>query len=97
MDYIGCLPPNDSVIALLRLDYVGALLTLSYQSRCRDSDPTCVDVIFAIDSSADTEYNWPNDSSLVATYERNVDSSGNLAMGHHSLPLLALIQWSTLG
>ena len=40
-----------------------------------------VDVIFAIDSSADTQYNWPNGSSLVATYERSVNSVGNLANG----------------
>ena len=35
-----------------------------------------VDVIFAIDSSADTEYNWPNGTSLVATYERSLNLSG---------------------
>lgn len=29
-----------------------------------------VDVILAIDSSANTEYNWPNGSSLVHTYRR---------------------------
>ncbi|OJD13164.1 hypothetical protein AJ78_06348 [Emergomyces pasteurianus Ep9510] len=33
-----------------------------------------VDVIFAVDSSADTDYNWPNGSSLVATYERSIGS-----------------------
>jgi len=37
-----------------------------------------VDVIFAIDSSADTPYNWPNATALVATYER---SHGGLANG----------------
>ncbi|KAF2426567.1 lysophospholipase [Tothia fuscella] len=37
-----------------------------------------VDVIFAIDSSADTPYAWPNATSLVATYER---SKGQLANG----------------
>lgn len=31
-----------------------------------------VDVIFAIDSSADTENYWPNGTSLVATYERSL-------------------------
>lgn len=31
-----------------------------------------VDVVFAVDSSADTEYNWPNGTALVATYERSV-------------------------
>ncbi|KAK0516687.1 hypothetical protein JMJ35_001290 [Cladonia borealis] len=44
-----------------------------------------VDVIFAIDSSADTQYHWPNGTSLVATYERSTliqfDSSGNLGNG----------------
>ncbi|TGO46747.1 hypothetical protein BOTNAR_0567g00010 [Botryotinia narcissicola] len=30
-----------------------------------------VDVIFAIDSSADTTYFWPNGTSLVATHERS--------------------------
>ncbi|KAL8730857.1 MAG: hypothetical protein Q9166_003784 [cf. Caloplaca sp. 2 TL-2023] len=35
-----------------------------------------VDVIFAVDSSADTENFWPNGTSLVATYERNLNSSG---------------------
>lgn len=35
-----------------------------------------VDVIFAIDSSADTENSWPNGTSLVASYERSLNSSG---------------------
>ncbi|MCJ1282091.1 Lysophospholipase 1 [Xylographa opegraphella] len=35
-----------------------------------------VDVIFAIDSSADTTYNWPNGTALVATYERALNASG---------------------
>ncbi|KAI9815945.1 MAG: Lysophospholipase 1 [Pycnora praestabilis] len=35
-----------------------------------------VDVIFAIDSSADTTYNWPNGTSMVATYERSMNTSG---------------------
>lgn len=35
-----------------------------------------VDVIFAIDSSADTEYNWPNGTAMVATYERSLNSTG---------------------
>jgi lysophospholipase len=30
-----------------------------------------VDVIFAVDSSADTTFNWPNGTALVATYERS--------------------------
>ncbi|KAL9599093.1 MAG: hypothetical protein Q9219_004051 [cf. Caloplaca sp. 3 TL-2023] len=35
-----------------------------------------VDVMFAIDSSADTDSVWPNGTALVATYERNLNSSG---------------------
>ncbi|KAL9614257.1 MAG: hypothetical protein Q9167_001213 [Letrouitia subvulpina] len=35
-----------------------------------------VDVIFAVDSSADTNNFWPNGTSLVATYERSLDPSG---------------------
>ncbi|OOQ89181.1 Lysophospholipase [Penicillium brasilianum] len=35
-----------------------------------------VDVIFAVDSSADTTYSWPNGTALVATYERSLNSSG---------------------
>lgn len=35
-----------------------------------------VDVIFAVDSSADTTYYWPNGTSLVATYERSLNSTG---------------------
>ena len=34
-----------------------------------------VDVIFAVDSSADTN-NWPNGTALVATYERSLNDSG---------------------
>ncbi|GLA40746.1 lysophospholipase 1 [Aspergillus niger] len=34
-----------------------------------------VDVIFAVDSSADTDYYWPNGTSLVATYERSLEPS----------------------
>ena len=34
-----------------------------------------VDVIFAVDSSADTSH-WPNGTALVATYERSLNSSG---------------------
>lgn len=36
-----------------------------------------VDVIFAVDSSADTTYNWPNATALVATYERSLGSLAN--------------------
>ncbi|KAL1883562.1 Lysophospholipase 1 [Paecilomyces lecythidis] len=35
-----------------------------------------VDVIFAVDSSADTTYSWPNGTSLVATYERSLNRTG---------------------
>ncbi|OJJ44550.1 hypothetical protein ASPZODRAFT_134631 [Penicilliopsis zonata CBS 506.65] len=35
-----------------------------------------VDVVFAVDSSADTTYYWPNGTSLVATYERSLNASG---------------------
>lgn len=34
-----------------------------------------VDVIFAVDSSADTTYNWPNGTSMVATYQRAQNST----------------------
>ncbi|CCE64873.1 hypothetical protein TPHA_0J00500 [Tetrapisispora phaffii CBS 4417] len=36
-----------------------------------------VDVIFALDNSADTENSWPNGTSLVATYERQFVKQGN--------------------
>lgn len=35
-----------------------------------------VDVIFAIDSSADTQTFWPNGTSLVATYRRSLNHTG---------------------
>lgn len=35
-----------------------------------------VDVIFAVDSSSDTDYSWPNGTALVATYERSLNVSG---------------------
>ncbi|KFX99454.1 hypothetical protein O988_03848 [Pseudogymnoascus sp. VKM F-3808] len=34
-----------------------------------------VDVIFAVDSSADTEFFWPNGTALVATYERSLNTT----------------------
>ncbi|RDW68877.1 Lysophospholipase [Aspergillus mulundensis] len=37
--------------------------------------PRAVDVIFAIDSSADTASSWPNGTSLVATYQRSLEAS----------------------
>ncbi|KAH7309512.1 lysophospholipase catalytic domain-containing protein [Stachybotrys elegans] len=33
-----------------------------------------VDVVFSIDSSADTETSWPNGASAIATYERSLES-----------------------
>jgi lysophospholipase len=35
-----------------------------------------VDVIFAIDSTADTNFYWPNGTSLVVTYQRSIHISG---------------------
>lgn len=36
-----------------------------------------VDVVFAFDNSADTDYSWPNGTSMVATYERQFAKSIN--------------------
>ncbi|KAJ9621104.1 uncharacterized protein PV06_05605 [Exophiala oligosperma] len=36
-----------------------------------------VDVIFAVDSSADTSNSWPNATALVATYERSLSDIAN--------------------
>ncbi|KAF3764365.1 hypothetical protein M406DRAFT_62434 [Cryphonectria parasitica EP155] len=36
-----------------------------------------VDVIFAVDSSADTELNWPNGTALRATYQRSLGTIAN--------------------
>ena len=36
-----------------------------------------VDIIFAVDSSADTNYHWPNGTSMVATYERSISNLAN--------------------
>ncbi|MCJ1313776.1 Lysophospholipase 1 [Agyrium rufum] len=36
-----------------------------------------LDVIFAVDSSADTVSHWPNGTSLVATYERSLNDIAN--------------------
>ncbi|BGP12467.1 hypothetical protein JCM10213v2_000384 [Rhodosporidiobolus nylandii] len=41
-----------------------------------------VDVVFAIDASADTEYNWPNGTSLLATAER----ASNYSNGYTNFP-----------
>ncbi|KAJ5090774.1 hypothetical protein N7532_009458 [Penicillium argentinense] len=35
-----------------------------------------VDVVFAVDASADNTWSWPNGTALVATYERSLNSSG---------------------
>lgn len=35
-----------------------------------------VDIIFAVDASADTDYYWPNGSSLVQTYNRVTGAAG---------------------
>ncbi|GIC90248.1 lysophospholipase Plb2 [Aspergillus udagawae] len=46
-----------------------------------------VDVILALDSSADTTSRWPNGTSMVATYERNVQSSRtNSSLAFPSVP-----------
>lgn len=36
-----------------------------------------VDVIIAVDSSADTNFNWPNGTAMVATYERSLTNLAN--------------------
>ncbi|KAI5959280.1 uncharacterized protein KGF55_005430 [Candida pseudojiufengensis] len=36
-----------------------------------------VDVIFAYDNSADTEYSWPNGTSLIKSYQRQFGDYGN--------------------
>ncbi|KAG7663842.1 uncharacterized protein J8A68_002702 [[Candida] subhashii] len=38
-----------------------------------------VDVIFAFDNSADTEYSWPNGTSMVATFQRQFNFQGQNA------------------
>jgi lysophospholipase len=45
-----------------------------------------VDVIFAIDSSADTTYSWPNGTSLVATYERSLNNTIENGTAFPSIP-----------
>ncbi|KAL3420984.1 lysophospholipase plb1 [Phlyctema vagabunda] len=45
-----------------------------------------VDVIFAIDSSADTTYFWPNGTSLVATYERSMNATIENGTAFPSIP-----------
>ncbi|KAE8445738.1 hypothetical protein EG329_012917 [Mollisiaceae sp. DMI_Dod_QoI] len=45
-----------------------------------------VDVIFAIDSSADTTFNWPNGTSLVATYQRSLNNTVENGTAFPSIP-----------
>jgi lysophospholipase len=45
-----------------------------------------VDVIFAVDSSADTTYSWPNGTSLVATYERSLNTTIENGTAFPSIP-----------
>lgn len=45
-----------------------------------------VDVIFAVDSSADTTYNWPNGTSLVATYQRSLNNTIENGTAFPSIP-----------
>jgi Lysophospholipase catalytic domain. len=44
-----------------------------------------LDVVFAIDSSADTN-NWPDGTSLVATYERSLEGRINNGTGFPAIP-----------
>lgn len=44
-----------------------------------------VDVIFAVDSSADTDFNWPNGTAIVATYRRSLADISN-GTGFPSVP-----------
>ena len=39
-----------------------------------------LDVIFAYDNSADTDFNWPNGASIQATYGRQFGTQGNHSM-----------------
>jgi len=45
-----------------------------------------VDVIFAVDSSADTTYNWPDGASLVATYQRSTNTTIQNGTAFPSIP-----------
>ncbi|KAI0999666.1 Lysophospholipase 1 [Podosphaera aphanis] len=45
-----------------------------------------VDVIYAVDSSSDTTFNWPNGTSLVATYERSLNSTVQSGIAFPSIP-----------
>ncbi|KAI9724174.1 MAG: Lysophospholipase 1 [Chrysothrix sp. TS-e1954] len=45
-----------------------------------------VDIVFAIDSSADTNDNWPNGTSIVATYERSLNQTIENGTAFPSIP-----------
>ena len=45
-----------------------------------------VDVIFAIDSSADSNYSWPNGTSMVATYQRSLNNTIENGTAFPSIP-----------
>jgi len=45
-----------------------------------------VDVIIAVDSSADTTENWPNGTSLVATYQRSREVGNNASVPFPEVP-----------
>lgn len=45
-----------------------------------------VDVIFTIDSSADTTFNWPNGTALVATYQRSLNQTIENGTAFPSIP-----------
>ncbi|KAG6146991.1 hypothetical protein E4U48_002809 [Claviceps purpurea] len=45
-----------------------------------------VDVVFSIDSSADTETGWPDGASAIATYERSLQASVSNGTGFPSVP-----------
>ncbi len=45
-----------------------------------------VDVIFAVDSSADTTYNWPNGTAMVATYQRSLNATIENGTAFPSVP-----------
>jgi lysophospholipase len=45
-----------------------------------------VDVIFAVDASADTTLHWPNGSALIATYERSLHASVSNGTSFPAIP-----------
>ncbi|TWU77644.1 Lysophospholipase 1 [Metarhizium rileyi] len=45
-----------------------------------------VDVVFSIDSSADTDSSWPEGASAIATYERSLQSSVANGTGFPAIP-----------